>query len=367
MIRSLQDLIIQHSRTINSLNKDTTSKGLSLKKGDIISGKVLDYNRSGQSKLLVNGIKLSAQTSVQLSKGQVAQFRVEQTQPNYIFKVFTGSGMQSSALQLMGSAMQSSSPFQILQNLFQMIEKNSDLSKQKGLMQLSQMLSQLAIKSGDSITPYYLMAFIHRSGLLWENKLKYLLSNQKDIKHDKFKKLLQQDLKGLALQAHKNVPDEYMDVKLNLEELIHQIKQWQLLNHKALSESGKIYFMLPLLFGNIFQTGELLIDVSDARKGQKEPSESMLKASLLLKMSQLGPLKVEAVLFQRQLRIDFWLVDEKTISLFKQNETIISKSLNIHGIHIQMVAYHKTDKKEFEDMSLIQDILRSSQHLNTFA
>ncbi|KPA13429.1 hypothetical protein MHK_006326 [Candidatus Magnetomorum sp. HK-1] len=366
MIRSLQDLIVHHNRATGSLTKDISSKGLSLKKGDVVSGKVLDYNRSGQAKLLVQGKQLTAQTSVQLTKGQLAQFRVEQTQPNYIFKVFTGAGMQNNALQWMGSAMQAS-PFQIFQNLFQMIEKNADNSNQKNLMQLVHLLSQMAIKPGDTITPYYLMAFMQRSGLLWENKLKQWFTGQKDINHDRLKKLLQQDFKGLALQAHQNIPDEALEVKVGLEQLIHQIEQWQLLNHKALSENGKLYFMLPLLFGNNFQTGELLIDVSDSKKGQKDPSESMLKASLLLKMSQIGPVKVEAVLFKRQLRIDYWMSNEESINLFKQNELFISKSLGIHGIHIQMIAYHLTDEKQFDEISLIQDIVKSNQHLNTFA
>ncbi|MBF0450865.1 MAG: hypothetical protein HQK75_09200 [Candidatus Magnetomorum sp.] len=367
MIRSLQDLIVQHNRTLKPSTQGTGNKNLSLKQGDVVTAKILDFNHKGQAKLLVNGKQLTAQTTVQLPKGQLAQFRVEQTRPHYIFKIVDSTGIQKNILQWMGSAMQAS-PFQLFHNLFQRIEKNPNDENQKAMMQLFQLLSQMAIKPGDTITPYYLMAFIQRSGLLWENKLKqWLASTQKEIKQDRLKKLMQHDFKGLALDMYQHTQGDNLEMKVALEQMIEQIEQWQLLNHKALSEKGQLYFMLPLLFGNMFHTGELLIDISDARKGRKHPAESMLKASLLLKMTNIGPIKVEAVLFQRQLNIDFWICRDEIITLFKNHESSITQSLGIHGIHIQMIAYHLRDETQFEEMSLIHDIMQSNQHLNTFA
>jgi len=367
MIRSLQDLIIHHNRSIKPLNQEAGAKNLSLNKGDIVTAKVLDYSRMGRAKLLVNGKQLTAQTSVQLPKGGTAQFRVMQTQPHYIFKVFDSTVFSKNSLQWMGSAMQAS-PYQLFNQLFERLEKNSEPENKKLMIQLFQLFSQMAIKPGDSITPYYLMAFLQRSGLLWENKLKqWLASSQKEIKQDRLKKLIQQDFKGLALEMYNNIQDETNDIKLGLEQIIEQIEQWQLLNHKALADNGKLYFMLPLVFGNFFHTGELLIDISDSRKGRKHHADAMLKAALLLKMTQIGPIKIEAALFQRQLRLDFWICSKELIELFRQYDTSLTTALNIHGIHIQMIAYHLKEEKDFEEMSLIHDVVKSNQHLNTFA
>ena len=366
MIRSLQDLIVQHRASINATTNKTGAKDLTLNKGDVVTGKVLDFNRSGQAKLLVKGHQLSAQTTVQLAKGQLAKFRVEQTQPHYVFKVFEGSGMQQNALQWMGSAMQAS-PFQLMHDLFQMLEKNHDSPNRKIMLQMVQLFSQIAIKPGDSITPYFLMAFLQRSGLLWESKMKQWTASQKNMSTERFKKLIQQDLKGLTLETLKNTPSDSIEMRSGLEQMLEQIEQWQLLNHKSLRENGKMYFMLPLLFDHKLHTGELLIDVSDARKGQKDPSSSMLKASLLLKMSEIGPVKVESVLFQRQLQIDFWVSSQEIVSIFQQHDASIQTALGVHGIYLQTIGYHLADLQEFAEMSLIHEVTRSNQHLNTFA
>jgi len=366
MIRSLQDLIVQHRASINTQNK-LSDTGLTLRKGDIVNGKVLDFHQSGRAKLLVNGKQLTAQTSVMLAKGQTAQFRVEQTQPQYIFKVFDSSNMQQSMLQLMGGSAMQASPFQLFHDLFKLIKNNPDNANQKQIVQMMHLFSQLAIKPGDSITPYYLMAFLQRSGLLWENKLKQWATSQKNMSAERFKKLIQQDLKALTLDNYHSIQDDQIDIKLGLEQMIEQIEQWQLLNHKTLTEHGKLYFMLPLQFDNMFHTGELLIDVSDMRKGGKESSASMLKTVLLLKMSRIGPVKIEATLLQRQLRIEYWLSRQETIDLFIQNESILSEALAIHGIIVQLSQYHLKDAKELNEMSLLHDISRKSQHLSTFA
>jgi hypothetical protein len=366
MIRSLQDLIVQHRAAINSQNKQN-STGLSLRKGDVVSGKVLDFNRSGQAKLLVQGKQLIAQTTVNLAKGQTAQFRVEQTQPHYIFKVFDSSNLKQSMMQLMGGSAMQASPFQLFNDLFQMMKNNPEKANEKLMIQMMHLFSQLTIKPGDSITPYYLMAFLQRSGLLWENKLKQWASSQKNLSSEKYKKLIQQDLKALTLDTLKNIQDDNLDIKLGLEQMIEQFEQWQLLNHKTLTEHGKLFFMLPLLFGNMFYTGELLVDVSDMKKGGKDASTSMLKTTLLLRMSHIGPVKVEAVLLQRQLRIDFWLSQPDSIDLFRKHETILADALAIHGIYIQLTQYHLKNEQELNEMSLLHDLSRTSQNLSTFA
>jgi len=366
MIQNLQDLIVQHRAAINAQNKPS-GKGLSLRLGDVVRGKVLDFHHSGRAKLLVQGKELTAQTAVKLAKGQTAQFRVEQTQPHYIFKVFDSANMQQNMLQLMGGSAMQASPFQLFHDLFQMIKNNPENGSQKQMIQLMQLFSQLAMKPGDSITPYYLMAFLQRSGLLWENKLKQWSASQKNMSSDRLKKMIQQDLKAQTLNAFQNIQDDNLDIKLGLEQMIEQIEQWQLFNHKTLTEHGKLYFMLPLLFGNMFHTGELLIDVSDMKKGKKEASESMLKASLLLKMSNIGPVKIEAILLQRQLRIEFWLSHQETIDLFKLNEYTLSEVMAIHGIYVQLTQYHLKNEQELNEMSLLHDISRSSQHISTFA
>jgi hypothetical protein len=367
MIRSLQDLIVHHNRTIKALNQSNNSKNLLLKKGDIVTAKVLDSNRMGRAKLLVQGKQLSAQTSIHLPKGQLAQFRVEQTQPHYIFKVFDAPGLSRSVIQLMGSGTPVS-PFQLFHQLFEGMEKNPNIEHRKSMLQLFQLLSQMAIKPGDSITPYYLMAFLQRSGLLWENKLKqWLGSSQKEINQERLKKIKQQDFKGLSLDIFQQIQNDTSETKLGLEQVIEQIEHWQLVNQKALAENGKLYLMFPLLFGNVIHTGELLIDISDARKGNKHYSEAMLKTVLLLKMTHIGPIKIESLLFQRQLKIDFFICSNETIQLFKQYVSSLSSALNTHGINIQMIAYHLINENNFEKMSLIKDVLQPNQQLNTFA
>jgi len=366
MIRSLQDLIVQHRASIQAQNKPSGT-GLSLQKGDVVSGKVLDVYGSGRAKLLVQGKQLTAQTSIMLAKGQTAQFQVKQTQPHYVFKVFNSSNIQQSMLQLMGGSAMQASPFQLFNDLFQMDKSSPENANRKLMIQMMHLFSQISIKPGDSITPYFLMAFLQRSGLLWENKLKQWATSQKGLSSERLKKMLQQDLKGLTLDSLQNIPDDQLDLKLGLEQMIEQIEQWQLLNHKALKEHGKLYFMLPLQFGNMFHTGELLIDISDMKKGGKEATSSMLKTTLLLKMSQIGPVKIEATLLQRQLRIVFWLSNQETIDLFKESESNLSEALAIHGIFIQLTQYHLKNDQELNEMSLLHDISRSSQHLSTFA
>jgi len=366
MIRSLQDLIVQHRASINAQNKPSGS-GLSLRQGDVVSGKVLDFHQSGRAKLLVQGKELIAQTTVKLAKGQTAQFRVEQTQPHFVFKVFDTSNMQQSLMQLVGGSAMQASPFQLFHDLFQTIKNNPENANRKLMVQMMQLFSQLAIKPGDSITPYYLMAFLQRSGLLWENKLKQWAASQKNMSSERLKKMVEQDLKALTLDSFQNLPNDQLDIKLALEQLIEQFEQWQLLNHKTLADHGKLYLMLPLLFGNMLYTGELLIDISDMKHGRKEASDSMLKASLLLKMSHIGPIKVEAVLLQRQLRIDFWLSQQETIDLFKKHESILSEVMGVHGFYIQLIQYHLKQEQEMNEMSLLHDISRTTRHLSTFA
>ncbi|MEJ2656876.1 MAG: flagellar hook-length control protein FliK [Desulfobacterales bacterium] len=201
-----------------------------------------------------------------------------------------------------------------------------------------------------------LAEFIDKSGLRWETKLKELLT-LKTYRHADIKRLLTGDIKGLlskfiASNISENDP---------FSRLVSLIKNVQLLNHFGFEQDGKIFIPLPLpLADGYFTVGQLLIQLDQYKN--KEPRKKtrengLFRISFLLELSNLGPVRADLAVRDKQITGRFLTIKEETKYVIEKNLPSFIEAFKKRGFSIFHLECHIREPKQVGD-SLIREIIR---------
>jgi hypothetical protein len=209
----------------------------------------------------------------------------------------------------------------------------------------------------------FLKSFIDGSGMIWEHKLRSLALSGVPFTENP-DALIGNDLKGLALKSLADgSPNKFISHEA-ITKFVDNIAQFQLLNVSRLEAEGKLYFTMPLQFQDQFGFGELLIDLSE--KGEHDTADRegnrVLKVSLLLHMSRLGPVRADVSVFAKAIRVGFLVSEEGTQSLFNDYTGMLKRQLERHGFHLKEVTCRLQEAKILTQTSLLEDLLDIGEH-----
>ena len=342
------------------LGQTTQSKGFTAPKGSIVQGKVLSTQSPQSAKILINGKTVQAQTSLPLTKGQTALFKVVQTSPMVHLKCLSSQTPQAkSAGTLLNQA-----PFAILGELFSRVK--NEPSTPPALSKMMSLFQQMALRPEmTSISPQLVKMILARSGLFWENKLKSATS--KPLTNQALDTLINNDLKGLAshiLSTDSTIDNATYD---RLSQFVDSLEQMQQLNTWSLEKNGKMLFMIPMILDQTYSFGELLIDVSNSKESKKNGNKDLLTVTLLLTMSNLGLIRVNAVLFQNALKISFGVNKEENEEIIKNSLKELHPLLERHGFQILSITTYIQDTSDKEQLSLLDELMVQDQDDHHFS
>ena len=330
--------------------EDSSSSFPEFIKNEVVQGKVLKTT-SLENVLLIKGRRVMAKSHLPLKEGAVLQLKVAEAHPVPILKLL---GAQTTGTDAVNVAMIFSA---MKENLWKLLVENLKLhgvSKEDALL-FKELLHDLSARLFKKPTPDMLRTFIEESGLGWEKKLKELCI-QKQVGAEDLNKLIGKDLKGLGSRMlFQNAEKQVL-----LNRFVSALKNIQLLNHFSLEQDNKIFLPIPIQFPDgLFTIGQLLIHMQQQEKdkhGNKKRDRSFYRVSFLLEFSNLGPLRADLTIREKEIDGRFLLSKEEGKLLIERNLPSLISNLTARGFCINHMECH-LKKAETIKHSLLKEII----------
>ncbi|MEE8398742.1 MAG: flagellar hook-length control protein FliK [Desulfobacterales bacterium] len=313
------------------------SAQLQLRKGEVVQVKVLKKLSQNTALLLIKGKQVSAKTHTPLQEGRTVSLITETVSPVPSFKPLGTplKGPQSVHVAVLLSALKNNIWKTTLGRISHLGLSPKYIALLKGVLQ------QITLQPFTRITPEFIKAFIAKSGLGWEAKLRKLL-NHRSIRAGDIGKLLEGDLKGLASKLL-----AFEGGNRQLEELVTVIRAVQLLNQKGLDQGRKLFFPLPVQFPNDMSTvAQVLIHLPEKeaeRSGRGENGEETMRVALQLTLSGLGPIRADLYLKGKTVTGNFLMSKKETKSIIEDKLPLLVDSLATNGFAVSQFICHLTD------------------------
>lgn len=342
---------LQASKIFIQSEENSTSPP-KLNKNEIVNGKVLKSFSLSKSLLLIKGRRVIAETHVPLSEGMILSLKVEEVSPNPVLKLLDTKSSNLDAVKI--STILSGIKGNLWKSLFERLTHypifDTDIKQFRKLM--NDLSQRLFLKS----EPDLLRRIIEKSGLCWEAKLKNIFL-QKTIGNDNINKLAAEDLKGLGSKILSLM--EGKEVLLN--RFLSAIENIQLLNHTGLEQDRKIFIPIPIQFPDgLFTVGQLLIQLNQKKNGDHKGDKrdnGFFKISFLLELSNLGPLRSDLTIKEKEIYGRFLLAKEETKSVIEENLPTFINTLEKKGFSVLHMEC-QIKEPEIVTQSLIKDIIK---------
>ena len=329
-----------------------SSSTFKLNKNEIVNGKVIKSISLHKSLLLIHGRKVIARTYVPLREGMILSLKVEEVSPNTVLKLIEKNNSQLNAVKISGIL--TGIKENLWESLFKEVTHYPIIETEiKKFRQLINDLSQRVFyKSG----PDLLRGIIEKSGLCWEAKLKNMLF-QKAMGNDNVNDLTAQDLKGLGSKIL-----SLMDEKeALLNRFLSTLENIQLLNHTGLEQDKRIFIPIPIQFPDgHFTVGQLLIQFNQKKNGDHEEGKKdkgFFKISFLLELTNLGPLRSDLTIKEKEIYGRFLLAKENIKLLIEENLPTFIHTLEKKGFSVLHMEC-QIKEPEIVTQSLIKEIIK---------
>ncbi len=318
--------------------------GFKFKPGEMLEAKVLKQMPRGSIQLLIQGRILTVKTALLLDTGTRVSLVPSQEGDATVFKLVsphpgTGGGTISTG----AGGLPKGIDFKALSRL--------DSPKIKTL------LSQWALHSAEP-DHQILSKFLDAGGLLWEKKIGHLASLPVgDLIKAAPSTLFSQDIKGLMLQLLKQYDTLDASARKMLTEFVQTIEKFQVLNQQVL-DTGKSLIPFPIFGPDVFSFGQIFIDAGKQNKQSEKDSERVINVSLLLNMSNLGPVRADFSMFKKALSGGFKLANQETCDFIKHLLPRLKVRLIDNGYLVHELFCEVARTEEIESSSLVESLLK---------
>ena len=321
-------------------------------KNEIVTGKVLRPFSLSKSLLFIKGKKVIAGTRVPLREGMMLSLKVEEVSPNIILKLLDTNINSRGAVNtsIILSAIKENLWKSLCEGLKQDPFFGTDIKSFKQLM--NDLSQKLFLKPG----PDLLRKIIENSGFCWEAKLKNLVL-RKTTRKQNIGKLATRDLKGLGSKILSLMEGK----QALLNRFLSTIENIQLLNHMGLEQDRKLFIPIPIQFPDgFFTVGQLLIQLNQKKKEDHEEERtknSLLKISFLLEMSNLGSIRSDLTIKEKEIYGKFILAKEEAKLIIQENLPMFIDTLEKKGFSVLQMEC-QVRPPEIVAQSLVKEIIK---------
>jgi hypothetical protein len=301
-------------------------------KGEIIEGKVLSNSATGETLISIHGKILKAHSSLQLRSQEILTLKVEEISPHPVLKLLgvKASDTHVPSIPLLLSSLDKDLWDTLVKTVSRLKVPQEDITSFRLLMDN---LLQGIYRDGQE---KLLKTLIDLLGLTWEAKLYRNVSHKKG--GQPLERLLKGDLKGILSKLLSHVTEDAADLK----RLVKAIENLQLFNRMTLEQQRTLFLPIPLQFQDgLLSVGQLLIYLPQAgeegsteskeRRGEKRDE---VRVSLLLQLSNLGPIRADISLRGKEISGRFLLSSEEALSLVRDRLSTFTRSLIKKGFSI---------------------------------
>jgi hypothetical protein len=328
-----------------------------LLKNEIVKGKVLKSLSLKNVQLLIKGQRITAKTHTPLTEGSIISLKVKEVSPNPVLKLMEISNEKidtvNTSMILTG----------LKKNLWKTIIENIDhcMLSEKYKNLFKELIDDISKKQFLKENPELLRELVEKSGVAWEAKLKKIITSETNYSKADINKLITGDLKGLASKIV-----FLMEGQDDLfEKFVSTIKNIQILNQLGFEQERKFFIPIPLQFPDgLFTMGQLLIHLNEDKKkdgdgGKKE--KNFFRISFLLEMSNLGPLRADLVVRQKEINGRFLIVEKKAKNIIDKQLPSLKKTLEKKGFVISHFDCHIKETVDIKD-TLIKEIIHEESN-----
>lgn len=303
--------------------------------GQLLEGKVVEALGNHQFLVDFKGIKVVAESMLELTPGQQMQVKIIQTVPRVVMNLVTDGTAEQKALSLLraqlpshidwGKLTESLAKFLTKEKLYQLemvVDKNV-------LEKVSASLSSLSLSKDEVGDGAKIKEFIERSGLLYESRLKEALLLNK-VMPKQLREILEKDLKGLLLKLSQDLEEAggkvYKGGDISLKSTVHNLLQMvnssvekielhQLVNYLTSKNDQQLVFQIPIVLPEGIKNAELYVrsGYQKSRKGKGDAHDCHIV--FLLTMKSLGELRIDTQVAKKKMRCAIQ-VENSTIARF---------------------------------------------------
>ncbi len=314
-----------------------------LKNNQTVQARVVQMQPPNQARLLINGQEISVKTNVMLAPGEDIHLKVQVGKDGFVLRLT--APLQQGVPKHPAPLLQFFSRPDTLGTLFKTDQA-----------QLFTILDNMALKSSRR-DDGFLPRLMDKGGLLLERKLADVLINQApgSLKQGAGRQfsgsqspagplmdkqqmtalldtIMAQDFKGAALKQSLSAAVHGKDAGTDAARgLLHTLENLQVLNSQS-AESGRYLLPFPVLADAGFNLGQLLVDVGEDADTAAE--KKMIRVSLLLDMSSLGPLRADVSILDKAVSGRFLLKNEDTRAFVASMIPVLKKQLADIDFHL---------------------------------
>lgn len=345
------------SSKISLQSVDNTTFYPKLVENEIVEGKVLKSFSLKNVLLLIKGKRIMAKTHMPLREGSVISLKVEEVHPNPVLKFL---GTINENIEKINASMIMNG---LKKNLWKTIIENIDhcILPDNDKKLFKELIDDISRKIFLKPNPDLLRELVDKSGIGWEAKLREIITSEANYSKANINELMTGDLKGLG-SKFVSLMEGQNDL---FKKFVSTIKNIQLLNQFGLEQERRIFIPIPVQFPDgLFTIGQLLIHLHENKKKDgdgKEKDKNFFRISFLLEMSNLGPLRADLVVRQKQINGRFLIVEEKAKNIIEKQLPSLIKTLEKKGFVIPHFECQMKEPVEIKD-TLIKEIIHKDGH-----
>ncbi len=309
-----------------------------LELGQQLSVRILERLPGGAVLIEVKGTLLQAIDPGGVAVGEEVQVQVERLQPQVVLQVLDAEpGIEAEAIKLLRTHLPRQLPagrsLEILQKeLARLAQDETPASALPDTAKLRTFIQSLVFSETEP-SAERVAAFVRDGGLHYESKLFRLAAENPQL----LLQTAEEDLKGLLLESLKELQNTSGNAAAKESILNHlsHIENQQALNLLALAKGGAHQLQIPFFDGFSLSTVWFSIERDgggDTREG--EPKERGYRILFFLDLERLGPVRIDAYMKDRSLRVSFFLAGEDALHRLR------SELPGLHGT-LQSLGYQE--------------------------
>jgi hypothetical protein len=317
--------------------------------GEKILGTVLEQIDDRHAIVQLKGHPQWVETHLPLSKNMEGHFRVEATHPQVILRLIPEEEMRSQQIEI--GLKNYLSSFSLIEDLSQKLLDLYELgvetispSVRETAEHLLVLLRRFSFPSPFSLDPHSLQEIIVQSGLFFEHRLRQLIETHTK---DQCDQVVRGDLKALmeklefqlkSSSIDENHPEKTFqtldEAVKGLDQLLNQIKEYQILNLNPSRPQGRYFLLFPLWFQNHLQFVEM--NLSLPQPGEGHPSPEEISILFLLQMPGWGRIGVEVKMKGKYLSCQFNVSDPEVCDFLRSAFPELNNRLTQIGFQSQL-------------------------------
>jgi hypothetical protein len=325
-----------------------------LKPGQVVSATVEKMITPRHAHLIIQGRLVSARTYVPLRSGQTVLLRAETVDGNPRLKIL--DAIPREGIIMPREILTRSNPYDILTRMIKDLHTAPGDLRSLSLKPLARLMQMLGL-TARGIDAGAIKTWIDGSGLVWEHKLATAIQAPGGVVAADLKGLIQGDLKGLAMALADTVKQHSAPGADTLGSFVENLENLQILNSRGFRETGRYLLPIPLLTGESFRFGQMLVDLGKSDSENRETKDRMVRVAFRLVMSDLGDVQADFSFLKDAVSGSFGVGHPDIQRRFQEDLPGLIKRLRENGFSVSGISCVVLDPQQLTDSSFLEQII----------